>query len=147
MGADRETRERVLAAVPQQAPFRFIDEILELDETHIVGAYRFREDESFYRGHLKKYETWAAKGVPILYDSTLVNARTDPNFTGYAFTQTASDMGNALSVNILALGTVTAKTGVVKMETLEEMIRKRFKGAAVEMNLKMLAVGRDLAGR
>ncbi|HNU84936.1 MAG TPA: 2-oxoacid:acceptor oxidoreductase family protein [Syntrophales bacterium] len=95
----------------------------------------------------KKYETWAAKGVPILYDSTLVNARTDPNFTGYAFTQTASDMGNALSVNILALGTVTAKTGVVKMETLEEMIRKRFKGAAVEMNLKMLAVGRDLAGR
>ncbi|HNU85691.1 MAG: beta-hydroxyacyl-ACP dehydratase [Pseudomonadota bacterium] len=51
MGADRETRERVLAAVPQQAPFRFIDEILELDETHIVGAYRFREDESFYRGH------------------------------------------------------------------------------------------------
>jgi len=35
----------------------------------------------------------------------------------------------------------------VKMETLEEMIRKRFKGAAVEMNLKMLAVGRDLAGR
>ena len=51
MAADREMRERVLAAVPQQAPFRFIDEILELDETHIVGAYRFKEDESFYRGH------------------------------------------------------------------------------------------------
>ena len=51
MAADRETRERVLAAVPQQSPFRFIDEILELDETHIVGAYRFREDESFYKGH------------------------------------------------------------------------------------------------
>jgi 2-oxoglutarate ferredoxin oxidoreductase subunit gamma len=95
----------------------------------------------------KKYEAWAAKGVPILYDSTLVNARTAPNFTGYAFTQTASDLGNELSVNILALGTVAAKTGVVKMETLEQMIRKRFKGAAVEMNLKVLAAGRDLAGR
>jgi len=51
MAADREMREKVLAAVPQQAPFRFIDEILELDETHIVGAYRFKEDEYFYRGH------------------------------------------------------------------------------------------------
>jgi len=51
MAADRETMARVLAAVPQQAPFRFIDEILELDADHIVGAYRFREDESFYRGH------------------------------------------------------------------------------------------------
>ena len=51
MVADRETMARVLAAVPQQAPFRFIDEILELDADHIVGAYRFREDESFYRGH------------------------------------------------------------------------------------------------
>lgn len=51
MAADREMRERVLAAVPQQAPFRFIDEILEMDTEHIVGAYRFKEDESFYRGH------------------------------------------------------------------------------------------------
>jgi 3-hydroxyacyl-[acyl-carrier-protein] dehydratase len=41
----------ILAAVPQQAPFRFIDEILELDEEHIVGSYRFRPDEDFYRGH------------------------------------------------------------------------------------------------
>ena len=51
MSADRETQEKVLSAVPQQPPFRFIDEILELDEERIVGAYRFREDEYFYRGH------------------------------------------------------------------------------------------------
>ncbi len=51
MAADRETMARVLAAVPQREPFRFIDEILELDADHIVGAYRFREDEFFYRGH------------------------------------------------------------------------------------------------
>jgi 2-oxoglutarate ferredoxin oxidoreductase subunit gamma len=95
----------------------------------------------------KKYESWAARGVPILYDSTLANARTAPNFTGYAFTQAASDLGNEGSVNILALGTVAAKTGAVKMETIEQMIRKRFKGASVEMNLKVLAAGRDLAAR
>ncbi|MBN1613154.1 MAG: beta-hydroxyacyl-ACP dehydratase [Deltaproteobacteria bacterium] len=51
MAADPSTREMVLKAVPQQVPFRFIDEILELDDAHIVGAYRFRPDEFFYRGH------------------------------------------------------------------------------------------------
>ncbi len=51
MEADRFMRERVLAMVPQQPPFRFIDEILALDEEHIVGVYRFRIDEYFYRGH------------------------------------------------------------------------------------------------
>ena len=41
----------ILALVPQQAPFRFIDEIISLNEDEIVGAYTFKEDESFYAGH------------------------------------------------------------------------------------------------
>lgn len=45
------TPEETLAAVPQQKPFRFLDEIVELDEKHIVGRYRFTEDEFFYPGH------------------------------------------------------------------------------------------------
>lgn len=51
MAANQETMLQILHSVPQQYPFRFIDEILELDEEHIVGAYRFREDEFFYQGH------------------------------------------------------------------------------------------------
>jgi len=51
MEANRDTILQILQEVPQQHPFRFIDEILELDEEHIVGAYRFREDEYFYPGH------------------------------------------------------------------------------------------------
>lgn len=51
MAADKKIMDEVLRAVPQQRPFRFIDEILELDDGHIVGAYRFREDEYFYQGH------------------------------------------------------------------------------------------------
>lgn len=43
--------ERVLSLVPQQAPFRFIDRILEIDEERIVGQYTFKQDEFFYRGH------------------------------------------------------------------------------------------------
>ncbi|MBN1662420.1 MAG: beta-hydroxyacyl-ACP dehydratase [Deltaproteobacteria bacterium] len=41
----------LLDAIPHQPPFRFIDDILALDEEHIVGTYRYREDEFFYRGH------------------------------------------------------------------------------------------------
>lgn len=51
MVADQPMRERVLGMVPQQHPFRFIGDILELDEEHIVGVYRFGLDEYFYRGH------------------------------------------------------------------------------------------------
>jgi len=51
MAADAGVIQEVLDLVPQQAPFRFIDEIISLDEEQILGAYRFREDEYFYRGH------------------------------------------------------------------------------------------------
>ena len=49
--ADLLTPEEVLARVPQADPFRFIEEIVELDLEHIVARYTFREDADFYRGH------------------------------------------------------------------------------------------------
>ena len=45
------SKEEVLAKVPQQAPFRFIDAIEELDAEHIVATYTFPPDADFYRGH------------------------------------------------------------------------------------------------
>lgn len=45
------TPQQVLDLVPQQEPFRFIDEILELGDEHIVAAYTFRPELDFYRGH------------------------------------------------------------------------------------------------
>jgi len=84
MAADLETREMILKAVPQQPPFRFIDEIIELDENRVVGAYRFREDEYFYKGHFPErpitpgvilVETMAQTGVVVygLYLTMLQN--------------------------------------------------------------------------
>lgn len=43
--------QEIIGAVPQQRPFRFIDEIVEISDDHVIGSYRFREDESFYSGH------------------------------------------------------------------------------------------------
>lgn len=49
--ADPFTPDEVLARIPQQEPFRFIDGIDELDPNHIVAHYTFREAAEFYRGH------------------------------------------------------------------------------------------------
>jgi 3-hydroxyacyl-[acyl-carrier-protein] dehydratase len=45
------TPSQVLDLLPQQRPFRFVDEILEVDAQRISGRYTFRHDESFYAGH------------------------------------------------------------------------------------------------
>jgi len=66
------TPGEILSLVPQQKPFRFIDGISEVDDEHIVGTYRFHEDEYFYRGHFPGHpvtpgvillETMAQTGV------------------------------------------------------------------------------------
>jgi len=51
MSGVRLTPNQVLGLIPQQDPFRFIDDIIELDNDHIVGVYRFRPEADFYRGH------------------------------------------------------------------------------------------------
>lgn len=45
------SHQQILDLVPQQAPFRFIDNIVSVNEDGIVGQYTFKEDESFYAGH------------------------------------------------------------------------------------------------
>ena len=43
----------ILSKLPYQEPFLFVDEILEVDESHIVGTYTFPSDSWFYSGHFK----------------------------------------------------------------------------------------------
>tara|TARA_A100001037_G_scaffold306740_1_gene354817 strand:- start:5376 stop:5825 length:450 start_codon:yes stop_codon:yes gene_type:complete len=43
--------KEILTLLPQQEPFRFVDNILEVDEDHIVANYRFRPEADFYKGH------------------------------------------------------------------------------------------------
>ena len=48
---DNPIRQQVLDLIPQQKPFRFVDDILELTDSAIVSTYRFKPDEYFYKGH------------------------------------------------------------------------------------------------
>jgi len=40
-----------LAMMPPGLRFHFLDEIVEIDDTHVVARYRFRQNEYFYAGH------------------------------------------------------------------------------------------------
>ncbi|MEX1182594.1 MAG: beta-hydroxyacyl-ACP dehydratase [Gemmatimonadota bacterium] len=69
------TAAQVLELLPQQPPFRFLDEIVEIGPDRIVGRYTFRPDESFYAGHFPDMpitpgvillETMAQTGVVAL---------------------------------------------------------------------------------
>ncbi|MBM4314365.1 MAG: 2-oxoacid:ferredoxin oxidoreductase subunit gamma [Deltaproteobacteria bacterium] len=93
---------------------------------------------------LEKFAPFAERGVTIFYDSTLAKTRTGENLAGYPFTQIASDLGNVGSVNILSLGAMITALPMVRVESLARVIRKRFRGQALEMNLAMLQAGEDL---
>ncbi len=75
MQVDKKIIETVLESVPQQTPFRFIDDIIEIGSDKIVSTYTFKDDEYFYSGHFQGHpitpgviliETMAQSGVVAL---------------------------------------------------------------------------------
>lgn len=52
--------------LPQQPPFLFVDEYLELDERHCLAKYTFKKDEWFFKGHFP--------GKPIVPGVILIEA-------------------------------------------------------------------------
>lgn len=79
------TPEQVLAAIPQQEPFRFIDEILELGDDYIVAAYTFRPDAYFYRGHFP--------GHPITPGVILIESMAQAGVVGLGLHLLSNELG------------------------------------------------------
>lgn len=52
--------------LPQQPPFLFLDEYLELDENHCLAKYTFKKDEWFFKGHFP--------GNPVVPGVVLIEA-------------------------------------------------------------------------
>ncbi|WP_299121449.1 hydroxymyristoyl-ACP dehydratase [uncultured Winogradskyella sp.] len=46
--------DKIIALLPYQKPFLFIDSIDTISEEGITGFYRFKKEESFYKGHFKE---------------------------------------------------------------------------------------------
>ena len=94
---------------------------------------------------LKRYLSLAEKGVAVFYDTTLVEKHEGDNLYGYPFTEMANELGHAGMANVIALGAMIARNGMVKKESLEAILRERFKGKTLEMNLDALHKGVALA--
>lgn len=48
------TSSEIIALLPYQDPFLFVDEITAVDENSISGSYYFHPGLSFYQGHFKE---------------------------------------------------------------------------------------------
>ncbi|RLF73354.1 2-oxoacid:ferredoxin oxidoreductase subunit gamma [Thermococci archaeon] len=80
------------------------------------------------------------EGGLLIVDTELVQP--DKEFTGAPFTRIAEEeVGLALTVNMVALGYLVAKTNVVKKESVEEAIRRRVPKGTEEINLKAFRIG------
>jgi 3-hydroxyacyl-[acyl-carrier-protein] dehydratase len=135
MEADRFMRERVLGLVPQQHPFRFIDDILELDEERIVGVYRFRNDEYFYRGHFP--------GLPVTPGVILIEtmAQTGVVALGLYLTLLAGKGGGEADrqVTLFTLAENVEFSGVVRPGDLVMVTGRRvyFRGNQLKVQVSM----------
>jgi 3-hydroxyacyl-[acyl-carrier-protein] dehydratase len=123
----------VLALVPQQEPFRFIDEISEIDREHIVASHRFRADADFYRGHFP--------GNPITPGVILVEAMAQAGVVAqglylYALDFEADEIEKIVTVftdaNVEFTGQVLPGDRVTTTGRVEFFRRKKLR-AAVEM--------------
>lgn len=87
----------VLSSVPQADPFRFIDEILSIDEEHITAAVRFKEDADFYRGHFP--------GNPVTPGVILVEAMAQAGVVAHGIYLLSSQRKDAAASDMLTLFT------------------------------------------
>jgi 3-hydroxyacyl-[acyl-carrier-protein] dehydratase len=112
---------RILDLLPQQAPFRFVDEILEIDDAHIVARYTFRPDADFYRGHFP--------GNPITPGVLLIEAMAQTGVVALGIYLVARERGVEEVRRVLTVFTdVTAEfSGVVRPgDTVTMSARKVF---------------------
>jgi 3-hydroxyacyl-[acyl-carrier-protein] dehydratase len=119
--AEPLTGAEVLALLPQQEPFRFVDEILELGDEHIVARYTFRREADFYRGHFP--------GNPITPGVLLIEAMAQTGVVALGIYLVARERGAEEVKRVLTVFTdVTAEfSGVVRPgETVTVRARKVF---------------------
>jgi 2-oxoglutarate ferredoxin oxidoreductase subunit gamma len=94
---------------------------------------------------MEKFESLAGRGTEIFYDTTLLKERPGEHLHGYPFTEMASKIGHVGMANIIALGCMAARFGMVETASLAAVIGKRFTGKTLALNLEALNQGIALA--
>lgn len=82
--------------------------------------------------------------IPVFYDTTLLNTHQGDNLYGFAFTELASELGHVGTANTISLGAMATLTGMVKVDSLAQALKKRFSGKVADMNIRALETGVNL---
>ena len=136
MAGNPLTPAEVLNAMPHRPPFRFIDEIVELDDEHIVAAYCFPADADFYRGHFP--------GNPITPGVLLLEAMAQAGVVAHGIYLLGAPNGTEARPPLLTLFTdaTVEFTGIVRpgqrvlIRGRKLIFRRRMLRSSVEMELE-----------
>lgn len=94
-----------------------------------------------------KYNGIVRPGGVIVSDLTLVKRRKNPDARQMEIPlqdTVLKELGSTLPLNIAVLGALARILDFVQLQSLEKTVEKKFKGTAVEMNKKALALGYSL---
>ena len=95
-----------------------------------------------------KYVPLTRPGALLLYDSDLVqpDTHTDARLKGLPMHRaTLDELGSAIAYNITVLGALAALTGAVRLESLENVLKTRFRAPHHEANTAALRLGARMA--
>lgn len=97
------------------------------------------DEESF-----KDYEGKVKPGGTLIVNSSMISlkaSRADINVVEMPFTEIATNIGSARSSNMVALGAVAKTLGILTLDDVKEVVRKKMKPNIVEVNIKALEEG------
>lgn len=104
-----------------------------------VLAVFFQEAYTKFRSRVKP------DGILIIDTGLVKPVNDDDNVYGLPATKMAEELGSRIVTNVVMLGYLVGKTGVVSRESVEEAIRNSVKKSVVELDLKALDAGIRLA--
>jgi 2-oxoglutarate ferredoxin oxidoreductase subunit gamma len=89
-----------------------------------------------------KFRPMLKPGGLLIVDSQLVKAAEDEeNVIRIPATEIADQVGNRMARNVVILGCLIGKTGVVSREAMVESIRSNMKAKIVDLNIRALDAG------
>lgn len=91
------------------------------------------------------------QGCTVIYDSSggLPGAeqRKEVSFQAFPLAEEAGECGVPQAANIVALGAAVGLTGMLKPESVEKALEKKFSGETLESNIRAFRAGISLAKR
>jgi 2-oxoglutarate ferredoxin oxidoreductase subunit gamma len=94
-----------------------------------------------------KYVDVIKEDALLVYDSGMVTDTKESKAEqfGFPFTEMARELGHVAAANIIAIGFIVKKTGIVKPESLVEAIKDKFAGNEKAIDLNVNAFNKGLS--